>query len=90
MKYSEDRIGALALKIHDRLYLDEDVDYTDEDVALACIKKTMTQFFALEDKIDDTVREKINTLKRNVVPHSAEWEILYSKYFEEELKKHGM
>ncbi len=90
MKYSEERIGALALKIHDRLYLDEDVDYTDEDKALEVIKKTMTRFFALEDQIDDLVRQKIATLKRNLVPYSAEWDIMYSKYFEEEMKKHGM
>lgn len=90
MKYSEDRIGALSLKIHDRLYLDEDVDYTDEDAALASIRKVMAQFFALEDKIDDIVREKISTLKRNVVPHSTEWQIMYNKYFEEELKKHRL
>lgn len=90
MNYSEDRIKNLALKIHDRLYLDEDVDYTDEDEALACIKKTMIGFFTLEDKIDDFVRQKIQSLKKNVSPGSPEWEILYRKYFEEELgKKHG-
>jgi hypothetical protein len=90
MKYSEDRLKGLALKIHDKLYLDELVDYTDEEESLACIKKTLLTFFALEDQIDDLVRQKIQTLKKNVPMGSPEWEILYQKYFEEELKKrHG-
>jgi len=88
MKYSEDRIKSLALKIHDRLYLDEDVDYTDEDKALAQIKKVMLEFFSLEDKIDDIVRHKIATLKKNVVQGTPEFDILYQKYFEEEMRKH--
>ncbi len=88
MRYSDERIQKLALKIHDRLYLDEDVNYTDEVKSLALIKKVMLQYFTLEDKIDTVVREKIQTLKRGVIPHSREWEILYSKYFEEEMQKH--
>ena len=88
MRYSEDRIKGLALKLHDRLYLNEDVDYTNEDEALACIKKTMLGFFELEDTLDDLVRAKIQTLKKNVVPGTPEWDILYRKYFEEEARKH--
>lgn len=87
MKYSEDRIKNVALQIHDRLYLDNDVDYTDEDEALKVIKDAMLGFFHMEDEIDDAVSKKIATLKRNVTPGTPEWEILYQKYFEEELNK---
>ena len=87
MKYSEERISHLAHKIHDKLYLDEDVDYTDDDKSLALIKKVMTEFFSLEDKIDTLVCQKIQSLKKQVVPHSREWEILYDKYFNDELAK---
>lgn len=89
MKYSEDRIKTLALKIHDRLYLDEDADYTDEEKALAAIKEVMFKFFKIEDQIDDRVRRKILSLKRQVIPGSDEWNILYQKYFEEEMRKMG-
>lgn len=87
MKYSEDRIKNVSLQIHDRLYLDNDVDYTDEDEALKVIKDVMLGFFNMEDEIDDAVSKKIATLKRNVTPGTPEWEILYQKYFEEELNK---
>ena len=88
MKYSEDRIMNIALQIHDRLYLDNEVDYTDEDESLKIVRQTMLGFFSLEDKIDDVVTNKILTLKRGVTPGSPEWDILYQKYFEEELNKH--
>ncbi len=41
----------------------------------------------MEDLIDELVRKKIQSLSRPVPPGSREWEILYRKYFEQELKK---
>jgi len=89
MKYSEDRIKTLAKSIHDRLYLDEDVNYKDEDKSLNLIKKTMLAYFQMEDKIDEIVKAKIETLKKRIIPGTDEWNILYRKYFEEEMRKHG-
>lgn len=88
MKYSEDRISHLAVKIHDKIYMDEDVDYTDEEKALSTIKKTMLNFFSLEDKIDTIVKDKLMKTKKNLIPGSREWDIMYAKYFEDEMKKH--
>jgi hypothetical protein len=90
MKFSEDRIKKIALQIHDRLYLDNDVDYNNEDEALRAIKKVMLNFFQLEDKIDTLVTQKIYSLKKGVTPGTNEWDILYNKYFEEELVKHKL
>lgn len=87
MKYSEDRIKNIALQIHDRLYLDNEVDYTDEEESLKIIKSVLLNYFQLEDQIDDVVTKKIMTLKKNITPGSSEWEILYQKYFEEEMQK---
>ena len=87
MIYSEERIKNLALKIHDQLYLDEHVDYPDEDQALLRIKEVMLNFFLAHDKLDEIVKTRIASLKKGVVPRSVEWDILYQKYFEEELAK---
>lgn len=89
MRLSEDRISNISHKIHDRLYLDEFVDFKDEDGALKEIKQVFTQFIEIEDRLDDEVRNKIRTLKRGVVQGTPEWDILYSKYFEEEMLKKG-
>lgn len=87
--YSEDRIKTVALRIHDRIYLDNDVDYTDEDAALAVIKTVMLKFFAAYEKVDAIVTEKILSLKRGVLPGTSEWDVMYQKYAEEEIRKHG-
>ncbi len=87
MHFSEDRIYNICHKIHDRLYLDELVDYTDEEEALRIIKKTVFDFLALNDQLDDQVRDKIRSLKKGVVEGTPEWEVLYKKYYEEELVK---
>jgi hypothetical protein len=89
MRLTEERISHISHLIHDRLYLDEMVDYIDEDEALKLIKKAFTDFLSLEDQIDEVVRAKILSLKRGVVEGSPEWDVMYRKYFEEEAhKKH--
>ncbi len=89
MNFSDDRISHLAHLIHDRLYQDEDVDYVDDDKALREIKKSLIDYFKVEEGADQVAREKLASLKRGVYEGSREWEILYRKYFEEELAKHG-
>ncbi len=90
MKFSEERIKKVALQIHDRLYLDNDVNYPDEDEALRAIKKVMVNFFHVEDQIEDAVTKKIHSLKKGILPGTSEWDVLYNKYFEEELIKHKL
>lgn len=87
MKLSEDRVSHLSHLIHDRLYLDELIEFVDEEAALKVIKKSFATFLNIEDQIDDLVTQKIRSLKRGVLPGTPEWEVLYRKYFEEELRK---
>jgi hypothetical protein len=42
-----------------------------------------------DEKIDALVRRKIESLSRNVVPGSREWDLLYRQYSEEERRKRG-
>ena len=90
MRLSADRISHISHLIHDRLYLDEMVDYTDEARSLQLIKDAITEFLSVEDKIDDEVTAKIKTLKKGVLEGSPEWNVLYRKYFDEELRKRGL
>jgi uncharacterized protein len=89
MKPSDDRINHISHLIHDRLYNDDLVDYPDEDKALKEIKKTLIRYFQSDDEADQIARDKIESLKRGVSQGSSEWEVLYRKYFEEEMSKRG-
>jgi hypothetical protein len=88
-KFSDDRISHIAHLIHDRLHLDNLVNYADETQALREIKKTLIEYLKVEEMADEIAREKVATLKRGVFEGSREWEILYRKYFEEEMSKKG-
>jgi Protein of unknown function (DUF507) len=50
-------------------------------------KRVLHDFFQQEDHIDEIVRQKIFSLSRHVPPGSREWDVLYRKYFEEEMRK---
>ena len=89
MKFSDDRISHIAHLIHRSLVKDQLVTYTDEDKAHREIKRVLIEYLKVEDVADQTAREKVASLKRGVAEGSREWEVLYRKYFEEELNKKG-
>lgn len=86
---SEDRKTHFAHLIVDGIWNDDLVDYSDEDEAIRVAKRAVVKFVAEFAQIDGKVRNSIETLKRNVPEGSPEWDVLYNKYFEEELKRHG-
>ncbi|MCL4873153.1 DUF507 family protein [bacterium] len=89
MRLSDDRISHIAHLLFDGVWKDDLVDFTDEDKALAEIKKAMTGYLRVEDEADTAARAKIRSLSRDVPEGSREWDILYKKYFEEEASKKG-
>ena len=40
-----------------------------------------------EDELEESIRRKIATQKRDLPEGSAEWDLLFRKYYDEELKK---
>jgi hypothetical protein len=86
---SEDRQSLFARLIVDGIWNDDLVDYEDDDTALRVAKKAIAKFVNEYSELDEKVRGSIATLKRNVPEGSPEWDIMYSKYFEEEMKRKG-
>ncbi len=89
MIISEDRQSHLAHMITDAIWNDDLVDYSDEDLALRLAKKAIAEFVKEDSDIDKRAREKVASLKRNVMEGTPEWDILYKKYYEEERNKRG-
>jgi hypothetical protein len=87
MLISEDRISNLSHKIFDKLWRDDLVDFTDETKALSTIKSSIHLYFSVTDEIDEIVRKKLASYSQAKVPGSREWEILYQKFYKEELAK---
>ena len=83
MSLSEDRISHMSHEIMERLWRDDLADVIDEGRALARIKQSLTDFFSVADEIDAAVRAKL----RNKAPGSRDWEILYQKFYQEEMAR---
>lgn len=89
MILSEERQSHLAHVLVDGIWKDDLVDYADEDQAIRVAKKAIVRFVQSCEEIDKKVTAKIASLKRGVVEGSNEWDILYTKYYEEEMLKSG-
>ena len=86
-RLTESRISHLAHLIIDGVWKNDLADFTNEARALAETKRVLEQFFGGEDRLDEVVRQKIQSLSRRVAPGTREWDVLYRKYMEEELRK---
>ena len=89
MIISEDRQSHLAHLITDALYDDDLVDFVDDDRALRVAKQAVAEFVKEDEEIDRKAREKVASLKRNVIEGSPEWDVMYRKYYEEERNRRG-
>jgi hypothetical protein len=89
MIISEDRQSHLAHMITDAVYDDDLVDFTDDDLAIRLAKRAVAEFVKEDEDIDRKAREKVASLKRNVLEGTPEWDVLYRKYYEEERNRRG-
>ena len=88
MRLNEDRISHISHLILDKLMQDRNVDALQaEERVLREIKRTITDELKFDDEADDAVRRMIQSLSRRVPEGSREWEVLYQKYREEELRR---
>jgi len=85
MKLSEQRISHLAHLIVDGLWHDDLLDYRDEVEALRTAKESLTRLLSVDDEVDSRVREQLR--RQQKVVGSREWQILYDKYFRQEMEK---
>lgn len=83
MSLSEDRISNMAHEVVDLIWRNDLADVTDESRALARVKQSLGAFFGAVDEIDATVRAKL----RNHAQGSRDWELLFQKFYQEELAK---
>lgn len=86
---SEDRVAHLARLVVDAIWDDDLVDYVDEDAALRAGKRGLNEFVKQIADVEKDVNTRISSLKRGVVEGSPEWDVLYGKYFEEEMQRRG-
>ena len=89
MKLSRERVLHLSRLIMGHLDADDGVEYFEEPTEIRQqIVKMIEGEIKADEQIDALVRRKIESQKRSIVEGSDEWEVLYRKYYEEEVARH--
>jgi hypothetical protein len=70
--------------------LDEVEIYEEPNAIRQETVKILTDLLHEEEKIEQVVRQRIATHKRTIPEGGGEWEILYRKYYQDELRKLGV
>ena len=89
MILSEERQTHFAHLLIDGIWNDDLVDYSDDDMAIKVAKRAISKFVAEIEEIDRKAKATVASLKRGVPEGSPEWDVLYAKYLEEELRRRG-
>lgn len=91
MRISRDKVNRLAHSVTDALADMEKVDFIEDRNTIRLeVRRILEELFNEEAKIDQAARAKIENQKRTILEGSQEWDILYRKYYNEEVKKLGI
>ncbi len=87
----DDRYNEVAHTILDELYENYLIEYNVNDNQVRnVIFKAFKSFANAYDEMDTIVYEKIKKMKKDYIPGSIEYELIYERLYEEELIKRGM
>jgi hypothetical protein len=91
VRVSRDKVNKVAHALSDALADMPEVEFVeDRNTVRLEIRKILEDLLNHEEKIDQAARHKIENQKRTILEGSQEWDILYRKYYNEEVKKLGM
>ena len=91
MRISREKINKLAHAVSDALADMEKVDFVEDRNSIRLeTRRVLEMLMNQEAKIDAAARQKIESQRRTILEGSQEWDILYRKYYNEEVKKLGV
>lgn len=87
----EDRFNRVAHQVLDKLWDDDLVDFkVNENKIKNVIYNSIFEYSNNFEKIEDSVADKISHYKRKLISGSDEYDIVFQKMYEDELRKRGM
>jgi hypothetical protein len=91
MRLRQEKVNKLAAFVTDALASNKGVEFQEpyEDVR-GELRRIIEELLREEHKIDLAARQKIESQRRVILEGSQEWDILYRKYYNEEVKKLGI
>jgi uncharacterized protein len=87
MRLTREKVNLLSHQVTDKLASLDAVEFIeDRNTIRLAIVDTFMKWLKKEEEVDKAARLKIESQKRAIPEGSAEWEILYRKYYEEEMR----
>jgi hypothetical protein len=91
MRLSREKIVRLSHQITDVLVASDDVEFVDDrDTIRQQVVLILTATLKEEEKVELDVRKKITSHKKEILEGSEEWDVLYRKYYFDELRRMGI
>jgi hypothetical protein len=91
MRINRDKLNKLAHTVADTLAEIDEVGFMeDRNTIRQEARKALENLLTEEGKIDTAARLKIANQRKIIMEGSQEWEILYRKYYNDEVKKLGI
>ncbi len=91
MRVSRDKANKVAHVVTDALADLHEVEFLEDRNTIRLeVRKVLEDLLNQEARIDQAARHKIENQKKTILEGSQEWDILYRKYYNEEVKKLGM
>ena len=91
MRISRDKLNKLAHVVADTLADTEECEFLeDRNTIRQEARKALEKLLLEELRIDQAARLKIQSQRRIIPEGSQEWDILYRKYYNDEVKKLGI
>ncbi len=91
MRLSRDKLNKLAHTVADALAEIDAVDFLEDRNSIRLeVRRILEELLKEEARIDAAARQKIESQRRTIIEGTQEWDILYRKYYNEEVKKLGI
>jgi len=89
MRLSHDKIIHLSHQIIDALENDKEVELKEEKNKVRNeIVRIIIQELKRDEELEAQARQRIRAMQKDIPEGSPEWDVLFRKYYEEEVEKH--
>ena len=91
MRLSREKTVHLSHRIIDFLVTVDDLDFVeDRDTIRQKVVQILQDLLKEEEAVDAEVRKKISSQKKEILEGSEEWDLLFRKYYAEEMRRMGI
>jgi len=91
MRLTREKIVRISHQLSDLLVASNEVEFVeDRDTIRQKVLAILQDLLKEEEELDAEVRKKISSQKKEVLEGSEEWDVLYRKYYAEEMRRMGI